>query len=106
MSLISHKRDQLFLKACYEEDREALARWNVESYHTEVLEAMKAAADQVRPSRLNRELVTSLVVACTAAIYEDHANLPSVLYGLKARVRSVAFAYMKKYLSAARQHQR
>lgn len=103
--LNNRERDQLFLEACYQEDRAALDRWIVESYQTEVAQAMKAAADEMAPVRLSSALVINLVVECTSVIYRDHAKLPSRFHTLKARVRNFAFAYMVQYLRERRRHQ-
>jgi hypothetical protein len=92
-------RDRLFLKACFEGDSAALSQWSVDSYWTEVARAMKEASDKLVSGRLSRELLTSLIVDCTWAIYEQHRTFPSHIFGLKTRARRYAFAYMRKYLT-------
>ena len=69
--LNNRERDQWFLQACNQENREALDRWIVESYQTEVTQAMKAAAEELAPVRLSSDLVIELVADCTSLIYED-----------------------------------
>jgi hypothetical protein len=93
-----YERDELFLKACFEDDRKALDQWNIDSYWTEVALVIKSVLDCKVPGRFNQEWTTHLVVDCTRAIYEKHATLPSRFRSLKTMVQRFAFAYATKYL--------
>jgi hypothetical protein len=96
------ERDRFLLKACHLGEKAALEQWTVDSYWTEVAQAMKSASDRRAPGQLSLELLTNLIVDCTAAIYEQHSTLPSHLFSLKTKVRKFAFAYMMKYLKERR----
>jgi hypothetical protein len=104
--LNNRQADQLFLEACFHDDRAALDLWIAHSYHVEVAQGMKAAADWLAPGQLRRDDVVSLVVVCTSAIYKEHAKLPSRFRSLKTMVRNFAYAFMVNYLRERWKHQR
>ena len=97
-TLKDRQREQLFLELCSRGDSKALVQWNTLSYWTEVAQGMKAAADKMLPGLLDSNLIPELVIACNAAIFREHAKVPSLFFDLKSRVRGAAFAYMLKFI--------
>ena len=96
--LNDRERDQLFLKACFEENESALNQWNTDSYWTEVAMAIKTVLNKNASGLFSREWMENLIVDCTSAIYEQHSTFPSRFLSLKTRVQRFAFAYAAKYL--------
>jgi len=90
--------DQIFLKACYDDDQQALDQWSVQSYWTEVVEAIRGTLYRYSYTRVDNSLIRELSVNCTSRIYEQYMTVPSRWYDLKTVVRGYAIFYTKQYV--------